>query len=36
MVQKGENTGLVRTTGMQEITRLTLCITPESVHIRHL
>lgn len=35
MVQKGEITGLVRTTGRQEITRLTLCITPENVHIRH-
>ncbi|KAG1757456.1 hypothetical protein EDB19DRAFT_1900978 [Suillus lakei] len=36
IVQKGEVTGLVRTTGSQEITRLTLCITPENVHIRHL
>ncbi|KAG1885789.1 hypothetical protein F4604DRAFT_1890482 [Suillus subluteus] len=36
MVQKGEITGLVRTMGRQEITRLTLCITPENVHIRHL
>lgn len=35
MVQKGEITGLVRTTGRDEITRLTLCITPENVHIRH-
>ncbi|KAG1761937.1 hypothetical protein EDD22DRAFT_611279 [Suillus occidentalis] len=35
MVQKGEITGLVRTTGRQGITRLTLCITPENVHIRH-
>lgn len=36
MVRKGEITGLVRTTGSREIRRLTLCITPENVHIGHL
>lgn len=36
MVQKGEITGFVRTTGRQEITRFTLCITSGNVHIKHL